>query len=140
MFIQKLNHSAPFGSPLKRIACAAFRSCLLMVCLCSTASAEAPSEQSAITCNQGPIFRNFGGTWWFVYACTDNESLALVSLPYNPACPYYFVISKAKNGRYTVNGFGNDAEKTIPDVKTALGELTTVEISALIMETNGETR
>ena len=76
--------------------------CLLMMLWASTAFAENSSDQSAIACNRGPIFRNFGGTWWFVYACTDNESLALVSLPYNPACPYQFVISKAEDGRYTV--------------------------------------
>ena len=122
---------------MKRFANLIFRCCLLIVCWCSTASADNPSEELAIACNRGPIFRNFGGTWWFVYACTDNESLALVSLPYNPACPYQFVISKAQDGRYTFAGFGNDAEKTIPGVKTDLGRLTAAKITSLILEING---
>jgi len=108
-----------------------------MACWSSAAFAETPSEKSAITCDRGPIYRSFGGTWWFVYACTDNESLGLVALPYNPACPYHFVISKAKDGRYTVNGFGNDAEKTLPGVKKELGELTAAELESLIEEIHG---
>ena len=113
---------------------------LLMTLWSSSAATENSLDQPAIACNRGPIFRNFGGTWWFVYACTDNESLALVSLPYNPACPYHFVISKAEDGRYTVNGFGNDAEKTIPVVKNELGQLTATEISSLIIEIAGVAR
>lgn len=121
---------------MKRSVIVALYCCLVSAFGCSFASSEPPSAPPPVTCDRGPIYRNFGGTWWFVYACTDNESLGLVSLPYNPACPYHFVISRTSDGKYTVNGFGNDGEKTIPDVKKELDALTEREIASLVSEAN----
>ncbi|MGX5202169.1 hypothetical protein [Aliikangiella sp. IMCC44632] len=56
-------------------------------------------------CTIGPITQSYGGNNWLVYACSDNESIVVVSAQGNPAMPFYFSISK-KSGFYKVNGEG----------------------------------
>jgi hypothetical protein len=55
--------------------------------------AQQPSsdaEPPQLKCDSGPLTRTFGKTPWYVYACDDGHSVAVVTAPGNPAMPFYF--------------------------------------------------
>jgi len=87
-----------------------------------------------LTCEAGPVKRQYGSTYWLVYACDDNESLAVVAAPENPASPFYFFFSRAEDGGYTVRGMNTEKSDVINSALKDLKKLSKDAIQLLIKE------
>ena len=64
------------------------------------AAADGPKN-----CNIGPANKTFGGAPWYVYACDDGRTVAIVSAPGSRAMPFLFVFTY-KDGAYRLQGEG----------------------------------
>lgn len=67
---------------------------------------ENQEAQAELSCDVGPISRNFGGSDWIVYSCDDKNTFVVVSAEGNPAAPFYF-ISTIKDNSRTLQGEGS---------------------------------
>lgn len=87
-----------------------------------------------IECNTGPVTKTYGQVEWSVFSCDDGYSLVFVSTPTSAANPFYFLLSKDKNGMH-LSGEGTGS-KTATDVAYAdLSTITNDERMALIAAT-----
>jgi hypothetical protein len=98
-----------------------------------------PKGELTNVCETGPLTRQYGGTEWYVYSCSDSRSLAVVASPNNPAAkPYAFLVS-SKDGVKRLNGAG-EMMGTVLATYDDLKALKPADISALITETKNQTR
>lgn len=102
------------------------KSYLLLLILFPVFSYSEPME-----CKIGPIEKEFGGTKWIVYACSDQESIVVVSAPGNPAMPFLFSVS-LKGGEYVVTGEGNGDRAFSNLAYDAISRLTKEQIQAML--------
>jgi hypothetical protein len=90
-------------------------------------------------CETGPLTRQYGGTEWYVYSCSDSRSLVVVASPDNPAAkPNAFIVS-SKDGVKRLNGAG-EMMGTVLATYDELKTLKQADISALITDTKNQTR
>lgn len=64
---------------------------LLLLAVLST-PALASAGDGPLDCSIGPLEKDFGGTPWTVYGCSDGRSVVVVSAAGNPAGPFYFML------------------------------------------------
>lgn len=50
-----------------------------MTCISWPAIADQAPQNPAQKCDIGPVTRQYGGSAWLVYGCSDNKSLAFVT-------------------------------------------------------------
>ena len=46
-----------------------------------------------LTCEVGPLEREYGGSAFSLYSCDDGKSLVAVAKPGSKAFPFYFIVS-----------------------------------------------
>ena len=80
---------------------------LFTVSFSGSVSAEEPAK---LACHVGPIERDFGGSSWVVYSCSDGDSIVVVSAAGNPAMPFVFIIGR-EDGVRTLHGEGKGAKE-----------------------------
>ena len=98
-----------------------------------------PKGEPTNVCETGPLIRQYGGTEWYVYSCSDSRSLVVVASPNNPAAkPYAFIVS-SKDGVKRLNGAG-EMMGTVLATYDGLKALKRADISALIVDTKNQTR
>jgi hypothetical protein len=98
-----------------------------------------PKGEPANVCETGPLTRQYGGTEWYVYSCSDGRSLVVVASPNNPAAkPYAFMVS-SKDGVKRLNGAG-EMMGTVLATYGDLKALKQADISALITDTKNQAR
>ena len=110
----------PFRSPI---------AALIIACAfsCTAAQAKAPLD-----CSAGPLTKAYGGAPWLVYACSDNETVVMMSAPGSPAMPFYFSLFK-KDGKYVVSGEGTGSREVTSKAHAELVKLSTADVEALLL-------
>lgn len=82
--------------------------------LASVQDLTAQPEGQKLDCKTGPIIKQLGGTWWYVFSCSDEKSMIFVSDKRNPAFPFIF-FALAKDDRYELRGEGTgEKDKAAP--------------------------
>ncbi|MXO84589.1 hypothetical protein GRI38_00890 [Altererythrobacter aurantiacus] len=107
----------------------------------SPQAVAAPSVEAGSTavrrkleCRTGPVIHQLGGTWWYVFSCTDEKSLIFVSDRRNPSYPFIF-FALAQENRYELRGEGTgDSEAAAPAFKE-LESRTAAQLFELVAET-----
>lgn len=93
-----------------------------------------PKGEPINVCETGPLTRQYGGTEWYVYSCSDSRSLVVVASPNNPAAkPNAFIVS-SKDGVRRLNDAG-EMMGTVLATYDDLKALKQADISALIIDT-----
>ena len=93
----------------------------------------AEAQQPSLRCDAGPANKTYGGTPWYIYACTDKHTVVVVTAPGSPATPFVFTFAY-KNGAYQLLGEGA-GNKTITDAAyIELSALNTSQVAALHSE------
>lgn len=81
-------------------------------------------------CEIGPLIKQYGGTEWYVYSCSDERSLVVVASPANPAAkPFAFIVSEEK-GVQQLNG-GGERKGTVEATYNELKALKSAQIATL---------
>lgn len=102
--------------------------CLAMTMMAGSVLGQAASAGAAqLDCNRGPVQKQFGGSPWLAYACSDGRSVVLVSAPGNPATPFYFMFSATASGHRLV-GEGTGAKAVTDKAYGELKELSSQQI------------
>ena len=115
----------------------ALSAAVLMACTAELAfAAEQPAH---LTCEVGPLHRQFGGTSWLVYSCDDDKSLVVASEASNPASPFVFVIAWTDTG-YAVSGEGNGSRDASDAALRDLRALSRDQIIDLLNATRATAR
>jgi hypothetical protein len=96
-------------------------------------AASAHADQPRLQCDIGPVTRIFGSVRWFVFGCSDGESLVLLSPPDSPASPFYFVLSP-DGKRYKLKGDGAEPNATTEAARKELEALSPSDIRGLLRE------
>ncbi|RIJ30316.1 hypothetical protein [Henriciella mobilis] len=87
-----------------------------------------------MSCETGPLERQFGNTDWIVYSCQDEVSLVIISAEGNPAMPFYFMFFP-KDGKYRLHGEGNGDKTYTEAAFEELKQLGSADIQQLIVST-----
>ncbi len=87
-----------------------------------------------IQCDTGSVTKTYGDVEWSVYSCDDGVSLVFVSTPTSPANPFYFFLSKDKNGM-NLSGEGTGSKSATDAAYADLSALTDQDRLALIAAT-----
>jgi hypothetical protein len=62
-----------------------------------------------LTCEVGPVDREYGGSAFSIYSCDDGKSVVAVAKPNSRAFPFYFIVSPyGDQVRLYGEGDGND--------------------------------
>jgi hypothetical protein len=131
-----VKRQAPYtsSSPAMRLTS------LLLLAPALWANAQAQgSAQAPLDCSAGPFTKSFGAVPWWVYGCSDNKSVVVVSAPDSPAAPFYFMLFE-KEGKYVVVGEGTGKKSVTDRAHAELVRLSDVEIQALIASAKQATK
>ena len=91
----------------------------------------APTDNSALACETGPVQRQFGPTAWNIYACSDGKSVVVVPVKVvNGEAGYFFVTPNGQGITVAGEGWGKDA--TFQPVYQQLQHITLAELKAII--------
>jgi hypothetical protein len=71
-----------------------------------------------------------------VYACSDRDTVILVSAPGSPAAPFYFTLFR-KDGRYVVGGEGTGPRSITDRAYAELTGLKESDVKALLAAAKG---
>lgn len=97
------------------------------------ASAQAITGSSApLDCSRGPVSETYGAASWWVYACSDQRSVVLMSAPGSPAAPFYFMFS-ADGSRYRLSGEGTGSKAITDQACQELTLLSEAQIQQLFV-------
>lgn len=88
-----------------------------------------------LACEVGPVEREYGGSDWLVYGCSDERSFVLVSSPDSPANPFVFMFLFADES-YRIRGEGNGDQHATSAAFEELSKLTPAEISDIVSMIN----
>ena len=87
-----------------------------------------------LTCEIGPIDRDYGGSAFQVFGCDDGKSVVAVAKPGSKAYPFYFIVSPA-NGEVHLYGQGDGDGKATQAAFDALNETTPAQVAELVAAT-----
>jgi hypothetical protein len=95
------------------------------------------AESPPMDCNNGPVIHAYGGNDWYVYSCSDKQSVVFLSVPESAAHFFYFMFYRDSAG-YQLIGEGTGSKVATAAAFEELKTLTACDIAALIAETRGE--
>jgi len=78
---------------VKNLAISLLTLTVFQVCEHSFAAIPNPASQQNLSCKSGPITKQFGGSEWLVYDCSDGRTVVVASAPGSSAGPFYFTLS-----------------------------------------------
>jgi hypothetical protein len=91
-------------------------------------------DRPAMQCDIGPLTKNFGGTEWVVYSCSDKKTVVIYSAANNPGKEFYFMFFPDGDD-LRLYGEGN-GDKTYTDAAfRELEPMTAQDVAALVKET-----
>lgn len=100
----------------------------------SILSGQVEAAPDSLTCDIGPVAKQFGGTNWIIYSCDDQRSLVIVSAPDNPASPFYFMLTPDESD-YRRYGEGTVSQEHTSAAYEDLKVLGQGDIESLIAQT-----
>ncbi len=106
----------------------------LVLALSAAAAHAEPQAPAPLTCETGPVQRQFGGTDWLVYSCDDGRSMVVISASGNPASPFYFILTPL-DGAYKIYGEGNGSKAASDAAGGDLARLQQDDLAKLLAET-----
>ncbi len=98
----------------------------------TTAKRETPAP---LDCSYGGLIREFGGSEWVVFGCSDRQTIVIYSAKGNPAMPFYF-IRYPKDGGFSLYGEGNGDKAFTKPAYDALKAMTAPEWDLLLATLN----
>ena len=91
------------------------------------------AEPTGGKCDIGPLNKIYGNAPWFVYSCTTDKNVVIVSAP-GAAMPFVFAFF-AKDGGYQLSGEGTGKKEVTDAAFNELKLLTQKNIEDLILQT-----
>jgi hypothetical protein len=89
-----------------------------------------------LTCETGPVDREYGGSAFSIYSCDDDLSVVAVAKPGSAAFPFYFIVSPA--GRdVRLYGEGDGDNEASRAAFADLNEFEPADVAALVRATKG---
>lgn len=88
-----------------------------------------------LTCEIGPIDREYGGSAFSVFSCDDGKSVVAVAKPGTKAYPYYFIVSPRPDGEVLLYGEGDGDNKAGREAFADLNELPATEVAHMVAAT-----
>ena len=95
---------------------------------------EAESPPS-LDCSYGGFEREFGGTQWTVFGCSDRKTIVIFTSKGNPAGPFYF-IRYPKDDTFGLAGEGNGDKAYTSAAFEQLKAMSNADWSELLAELN----
>jgi hypothetical protein len=87
-----------------------------------------------LTCEVGPIDREYGGSAFSIYSCDDDKSVVAVAKPRSKAFPFYFIVSP-QGGEVRLYGEGDGDSKATRAAFKDLNEFKPADVAALVAAT-----
>ena len=87
-----------------------------------------------LTCEVGPVDREYGGSAFSVYSCDDGKSVVAVAQPRSRAFPFYFIVSP-QGGVVRLYGEGDGDSEATQDAFYDLNEFKPADVAALVSAT-----
>ena len=87
-----------------------------------------------LTCEVGPIDREYGGSAFSVYSCDDGKSVVAVAQQGARAFPFYFIVSP-QGGEVRLYGEGDGDRQAGRDAFQDLNEFTPADVATLVAAT-----
>ena len=87
-----------------------------------------------LTCEVGPIDRDYGGSTFEVYSCDDGKSVVASAKRGSKAYPFYFIVSPA-NGEVRLYGQGDGDSEASQAAFNDLNETTPAQVGELVAAT-----
>ncbi|MGB3832212.1 MAG: hypothetical protein WA975_10140 [Mesorhizobium sp.] len=104
---------------------------LVLAFLLAPLSAMAADPEASLSCESGPVQREFSKVTWNVYACADGKSVVVVPLSaINGEFGYFFLTPNGQEVVVAGEGWGKDA--SFQPVFQQLKQFTVAELAALV--------
>ena len=87
-----------------------------------------------LTCEVGPVDRQYGGSDFSIYSCDDDKSVVAVAKPRSRAFPFYFIVSP-QGGEVRLYGEGDGDSKATRAAFKDLNEFKPADVAALVAAT-----
>ncbi|KFN49287.1 hypothetical protein [Arenimonas composti] len=73
------------------------------------APGASPAARGTLECKTGPARRDFGGSTWLIYACSDGRSVVITTPADHPAHPFHFMLLPGgRRPQLVVEGYDTD--------------------------------
>jgi hypothetical protein len=92
-----------------------------------------------LTCEVGPIDREYGGSAFSVFSCDDGKSVVAVARPGSRAFPFYFIVSP-QGGEVRLFGEGDGDSQATQEAFYDLNEFRPADVAALVTATRSLAR
>ena len=109
---------------------------LLAATAASPSTAAPPEDDGAapMACEVGPLQKEYGGTDWVVYSCSDGRTVVIHSAAGNPAMPFYFMFFQDGTD-LRLYGEGTGEKKYTEAAFKELEPMTAQDVATLVQET-----
>ena len=87
-----------------------------------------------LTCEVGPIDREYGGSAFSIFSCDDGKSVVAVAQPGSRAFPFYFIVSP-QGGEVRLFGEGDGDSQATQEAFYDLNEFRPTDVAALVAAT-----
>ena len=87
-----------------------------------------------LSCEVGPVDREYGGSAFAVYSCDDDKSVIAVAKPKSKAFPFYFIVSP-QGGEVRLYGEGDGDSRATRAAFQDLNEFRPADVAALVAAT-----
>ncbi|NCP18122.1 MAG: hypothetical protein GW855_03040 [Erythrobacter sp.] len=105
-------------------------------------SAQAPADEGhqpesseSLDCSYGGFDREFGGTRWIVFGCSDRQTIVIATAKNNPGGPFYF-IRYPKDGGFSLAGEGTGDKAYTKAAFEQLKAMSDAQWSRVLSEVN----
>jgi hypothetical protein len=87
-----------------------------------------------LTCEVGPVDREYGGSAFSIYSCDDDKSVVAVAKPKSRAFPFYFIVSPYGD-QVRLYGEGDGNEDATHAAFADLNRFRPADVAALVAAT-----
>ena len=87
-----------------------------------------------LTCEVGPVDRQYGGSAFQVFSCDDGKSVVAVAKPGSKVYPFYFIVSP-QGGEVRLYGEGDGDSEASHEAFYDLNQFKPADVAALVAAT-----
>ena len=87
-----------------------------------------------LTCEVGPVDREYGGSAFSIFSCDDGKSVVAVAKPRSKAFPFYFIVSP-QGGEVRLYGEGDGDSRATQEAFYDLNEFRPADVAKLVAAT-----